>query len=66
MVAIMAEEPLTFFRETSVPYIGANAFPEVTFHNFELFSMICRAPKLESAWPSTTLIATKEMLKFVY
>ena len=34
MVTIMAEEPLTFFNETFVPYIGANAFPEATFHSF--------------------------------
>ena len=34
MVTIMAEEPLTFFKETSVPYIGANAFSEATFHSF--------------------------------
>ena len=66
MVTIMAEEPLTFFKETSVPYIVANAFPEATFHSFELVSMISRAPELESAWPSTTLMAAKEMLKFGY
>ena len=62
MVTIMAEEPLSFFKETFVPYIGANAFLEVTFHNFELVSMISRALELESAWPSATLMATKEML----
>ena len=28
--------------------------------------MISRAPKLESIWPSVTLMATKEMLKFGY
>ena len=66
MITIMAEEPLTFFKETSVPYIGANAFLEATFHSFELVSMICRALELESAWPSTTLMAAKEMLKFGY
>ena len=51
MVIIMAEEPLTFFKETSVPYIGANAFLEATFHSFELVSMISRVLELESAWP---------------
>ena len=66
MVTIMAEEPLAFFKETYVPYIGANAFPEATFHSFELFSMISRAPELESVWPSTTLMSAKEMLKFGY
>jgi len=66
MVTIMAKEPLTFFKETSVPYIGANAFLEVTFHSFELVSMISRAPELESAWPSSTLMLAKEMLKFGY
>ena len=66
MVTIRAEEPLTFFKETSVPYIGANAFLEATFHSFELVSMISRAPELESAWPSATLMAAKEMLKFGY
>ena len=34
MVTIMAEEPLTFFKETFVPYIGANAFSKATFHSF--------------------------------
>ena len=62
----MAEEPLTFFKETFVPYIGANAFPKATFHNFELVSTISRAFELKSAWPSATLIAAKEMLKFGY
>ena len=66
MVTIMAEEHLTFFKETSVPYIGANAFPKVTFHSFELVSMISRVSELELAWPSATLMAAKEMLKFGY
>ena len=62
----MAKEPLTIFKETYIPYIGANAFSEATFHNFELVSMISRVSELEAIWPSTTLIATKEMLKFGY
>ena len=62
----MAEEPLTFFKETFVPYIGANAFPEATFHSFELVSVISRALELKSTWPSATLMVTKEMLKFGY
>ena len=66
MVTIMTEEPLTFFKETSIPYVSAIGFPEVTFHSFKLVSMISKAPKLESIWPSTTLMATKEMLKFGY
>ena len=47
MITIMAKEPLTFFKETFVPYIGANAFSEATFHSFELVSMVSRASKLE-------------------
>ena len=54
LITNMAEEPLNFFKETSVPYIGANAFPKATFHNFELVSMISRALELESVWPSLT------------
>ena len=66
MIIIMAKEPLTIFKETFVPYIGANAFLEATFHSFELVSMISKASKLELSWPSTTLMAAKEMLKFGY
>ena len=66
MIAIMAEEPLTFFKETFVLYIGANAFSEATFHSFELVSTVSRALELESAWPFATLMAAKEMLKFGY
>ena len=66
MVTIMAKEHLTFFKETFVAYIGANAFSEETFHSFELVSMISQALELKSAWPSTTLMAVKEMLKFGY
>ena len=66
LITIMAEEPLTIFNETSVPYISANAFLEATFHIFELVSMISRASELESVWPSVTLMAAKEMLKFGY
>ena len=66
MVTIMVEEPLTFFKETFVPYIGANAFLEATFHSFKLVSMIAKALELESVWPSATLMATKEMLTFGY
>ena len=51
MITIMAEEPLTFFKETYVPYIGANAFLEATFHSFELVSTISRALELKLAWP---------------
>ena len=43
LITIMAKEPLTIFKETYIPYIGANAFPEATFHSFELVSMISRA-----------------------
>ena len=66
MITIMAKKPLTIFKETSIPYIGANAFLEETFHSFELVSMISRATELELAWPSTALMSTKEMLKFGY
>ena len=62
----MAEEPLNFFKETFVPDIGTNAFPEATFHSFELVSMISKALELESVWPSTTLMLAKEMLKVGY
>ena len=40
MITIVVVEPLMFFKETSIPYIGANAFLEATFHSFELVSMI--------------------------
>ena len=66
MVTIMAEEPQTFFKETFVPYIGANALLEATFHSFELVSIVSKALELESVWPSATLITAKEMLKFGY
>ena len=66
LITIMAKEPLTIFKETFIPYIGANAFSEATFHSFELVSMISRASKLDSAWPFATLMAAKEMLKFGY
>ena len=66
LITIMAEKPLTIFKETSIPYIGANAFLEASFHSFELVSMISRASELESTWPSATLMAAKEMLKFGY
>ena len=62
----MAEEPLNFFKEAFVPDIGTNAFPEATFHSFELVSMISKALELESIWPSTTLMVAKEMLKVGY
>ena len=64
MITIMVKKPLSIFKEASIPYIGANAFLEVTFHSFEAVSMISRAPELEFAWPSANLMATKEMLKF--
>ena len=54
LITIMVEKPLTFFKETSVPNIGANAFSKATFHNFELVFMTSKASKLE------------EMLKFGY
>ena len=66
LITSMAEEPLTIFKEIFVPYIGANAFPEATFHSFKLVFMISRASELESTWPSPTLMAAKEMLKFGY
>ena len=66
LITIMAEEPLTIFKETSIAYIGANAFLDATFHNFELVSMISKASELESAWPTPTLMAAKEMIKFGY
>ena len=49
MIIIMAEEPLTIFKETSIPYIGANAFSEATVHSFKLVSIISSASELELA-----------------
>ena len=66
LITIMVEEPLTIFKETFVPYINANAFPEATVHIFELVSMISIALELELAWPSATLMVVEEMLKFGY
>ena len=66
LITILAEEPLTFFKETSIPCIGANAFPEATFHSFELVSMISKTSELELAWPSATIMVAKEILKFGY
>ena len=62
----MAEEPITIFQETSIPYIDANVFPEASFHNFELVSMIQIALEPMSSWPAVVLMATKEMLMFGY
>ena len=62
----LSQDLLTIFKETFVPYIGANAFPDATFHSFELVAMISRASELESTWPSAILMAAKEMLKFCY
>ena len=44
----MAEEPMTIFQETSIPYINANAFLEASFHSFKLVSMVHNALELES------------------
>ena len=44
----MALESMTIFQETSIPYINANAFPEVSFHSFEKVSMIHNASQPES------------------
>ena len=66
MITIITEEPLTIFKETSIPYIGANAFPKETFHSFELVSMISKVLELQLAWPFATLMAAMEMLKFGY
>ena len=66
MIIIMAEKPLSIFKEAFIPYISANAFLEVTFHSFEVVSKISKASELESTWPSATLMTTKEMLKFGY
>ena len=51
LITIMAEEPMTIFQKTSIPYIDDNAFLEASFHNFELVSMIHNASKLESVCP---------------
>ena len=39
----MAENPITIFQKTSIPYIDANAFLEASFHSIKLFSMIHNA-----------------------
>ena len=51
LITIMAEESVTIFKETSIPYIEANAFPEASFHSFELVSMIHMLQSLSSAGP---------------
>jgi len=48
LITIIAEEPMTIFQETSIPYIDANAFPKASFHSFELVSTIHDAFEHES------------------
>ena len=48
LITNMAEEPMTLFQETSIPYINANAFLEASFHSFKLVSMVHNALELES------------------
>ena len=66
LITIMAIEPITIFQETSITYIDANAFLEVSFHGFDLVPMIHNASKPKLAWTTTILMAAKEMLKFSY
>ena len=66
MITIMVEEPMTIFHETSVLYIDASAFSEVSFHSFKLVSKIHNASEPESDWPAAVIMAVKEMLKFGY
>ena len=66
LITIKAEEPMTIFQETSIPYIDANAFPQASFHSFELVSMIHNALKPELGWPAAVLMVAKEMLIFGY
>ena len=66
MITIIVEEPMTIFQETSILYINANSFLEASFHSLELVSMIHNASEPELAWPTTILMAAKEMLKFGY
>ena len=62
LITIKAEEPMTIFQETSIPYIDANAFPQASFHSFKLVSMIHNALEPEFDWPTAVLMAAKEML----
>ena len=64
LITILAEEPMTIFQETSIPYIDANAFQEASLHSFELVSLIHNASEPESRWLAVVLMAIKEMLKF--
>ena len=57
---------MIIFQETSITYIDANAFPEVSFHSFELVSMIHNASEPEFGWHIVFLMAIKEMLEFGY
>jgi len=66
LITIMVEKPMTIFQGTSIPYINVNAFPEASFHSFELVSKIHNALKPKSSWTTVVLMATKEMLKFGY
>ncbi|KAK9997812.1 hypothetical protein SO802_017415 [Lithocarpus litseifolius] len=59
-------EDMIVVRETSIPYIDANAILEVSFHSFQLVSMIHNASEHEFGWPAVVLMAAKEMLKFGY
>ena len=66
LITIMAEEPITIFQETSIPYIDANAFLKASFHNFELVSMIHNVLEPKFGWSAAGLMVAKEMLKFGY
>ena len=59
LITIMAKEPMTVFQEISIPYINVNAFPKVSFHSFELVSMIHNTSEPESGWPVTILMVAK-------
>lgn len=62
----MAEEEIPIQKDLSIPYIGASAVQESSFHSFDFVSVVHQVAAVEPSLPRAVVSMAKEMVKCGY
>lgn len=63
MVTILAEEPISIYNDSSIPYIDGNTTPEASFHSFEFVSVIHKVEVVKPKMSEAIVTMAKEFIK---
>ena len=63
LVTILAEEPISIYNDSEIPYIDGYASEEASFHSFEFVTVIHRVAAVEPRLSRAGIMVAKEFVK---